>query len=153
MGWDSAECSTYSTNNFQRLTLESWFTNLEQMPLHRCQQLPAPYKQLIQDVHKTDKQTSNRQTNNRWMETNQWLLTNFTQVLQPITSWLNWPITWVQQTRLITSSNDNYSALDSEDDFHTGCWNISHQQRLDFSELLLLIMIIIKKIVLRLYKP
>ena len=28
--WDSAQCLTYSTNYFQRLTLESWFTNLEQ---------------------------------------------------------------------------------------------------------------------------
>ena len=25
--WDSAQCVTYSTNYFQRLTLESWFTN------------------------------------------------------------------------------------------------------------------------------
>ena len=40
--WDSAQCVTYSTNYFQRLTLESWFTNLEQTPLNRCQQLPAP---------------------------------------------------------------------------------------------------------------
>ena len=31
----------YSTDYYQRLTLESWFTNLEQMPLHRSQQLPA----------------------------------------------------------------------------------------------------------------
>ena len=28
--WDSAQCATYSTNYFQRLTQESWFTNLEQ---------------------------------------------------------------------------------------------------------------------------
>ena len=26
--WDSAQCLTYSTNYFQRLTLESWYTNL-----------------------------------------------------------------------------------------------------------------------------
>ena len=45
--WDSAECLTYSTNYFQRLTLESWYTNLEQTPINRCQQLPAPYKRLI----------------------------------------------------------------------------------------------------------
>ena len=36
--------------------LESWFTNLEQTPLNRCQQLPAPYKRLIADDNKTDKQ-------------------------------------------------------------------------------------------------
>ena len=45
--WDSAQCLTYSTNYFQQLTLESWYTNLEQTPLNRCQQLPVPYKQLI----------------------------------------------------------------------------------------------------------
>ena len=27
----------YSTNYFQRLTLESWYTNLQQTPLNRCQ--------------------------------------------------------------------------------------------------------------------
>ena len=51
---------TYSTNYFQRLTLESWYTNLEQTPLNRCQQLPAPYKRLIQVKNETDKRTSNR---------------------------------------------------------------------------------------------
>ena len=49
--WGSAQCVTYSTNYFQRLTLESWFTNLEQTPLNRCQQLPAPYKRLIHDIN------------------------------------------------------------------------------------------------------
>ena len=47
--WISAQCLTYSTNYFQRLTLESWYTNLEQTPLNRFQQLPAPYKRLIRD--------------------------------------------------------------------------------------------------------
>ena len=58
--WDSAQCLTYSTNYFQRLTLESWYTNLEQTPLKRCQQLPPPYKRLIHDRNETDKRTSNR---------------------------------------------------------------------------------------------
>ena len=40
--WDSSECLTYSTNYFQRLTLESWYTNLEQTSINRCQQLLAP---------------------------------------------------------------------------------------------------------------
>ena len=50
--WDSAECVIYSTDYYQRLTLESWFTNgnLEQTPLNLCQQLPAPYKRLINDT-------------------------------------------------------------------------------------------------------
>ena len=60
--WDSAQCLTYSTNYFQRLTLESWYTNLEQTPLNRCQQLPAPYKRLIHDRNKTNKRTSNGPT-------------------------------------------------------------------------------------------
>ena len=53
--WDSAQCLTYSTNYFQRLTLESWFTNLEKTPLNRCQPLPAPYKRLIHDINITNK--------------------------------------------------------------------------------------------------
>ena len=42
--WDSATCITHSADYYQRLTLESWFTNLEQTPLNRSQQVPAPYK-------------------------------------------------------------------------------------------------------------
>ena len=52
--WDSAQCLTFSTNYFQRLTLESWFTNLEQTPFNRCQPLPAPYKRLIHDINITN---------------------------------------------------------------------------------------------------
>ena len=48
--WDSATCITYSTDYYQRLTLKSWFTNLEQTPLNRSQQLPAPYKRLIDEI-------------------------------------------------------------------------------------------------------
>ena len=51
-----------SRRPMQRLTLESWYTNLEQTPLNRCQQLPAPYKRLIHDRNETDKRTSNRPT-------------------------------------------------------------------------------------------
>ena len=40
----------YSTDYYERLTLESWFTNLEQTPLNRSQQLPAPYKRLIDEI-------------------------------------------------------------------------------------------------------
>ena len=48
--WDSATCITYSTDYYQRLTLESCFTNLGQTPLNRSQQLPAPYKRLIDEI-------------------------------------------------------------------------------------------------------
>jgi len=60
--WDFAQCLTCSTNYFQRLTLESWYTNPEQTPLNRCQQRPAPYRRLIHDGNETDKRTSNRPT-------------------------------------------------------------------------------------------
>ena len=44
---DSTAYITYSTDYCQRLTLESCFTNLEETPMNRSQQLPAPYKWLI----------------------------------------------------------------------------------------------------------
>ena len=48
--WEFATCITYPTDYYQRLTLESWFTNLEQTPLNSSQQLPAPYKRLIDEI-------------------------------------------------------------------------------------------------------
>ena len=42
--WDSATWITYFTDYYQRLTLENWFTGLEQTPLNCTQQLRAPYK-------------------------------------------------------------------------------------------------------------
>ena len=54
--WDSAACITYSTNYKQRLTLESWSTNLEPASLNRSQQLPAPYERLIQNLKQTARQ-------------------------------------------------------------------------------------------------
>ena len=47
--WDSAQCLTYSTNYFQRLTLKSW-----------NKRLLTAYKRLIRDENETDKWTSNR---------------------------------------------------------------------------------------------
>ena len=38
------------TPDYQRLTLESWFTNFEQTPLNRSQQLLTPYKRLIDEI-------------------------------------------------------------------------------------------------------
>jgi len=35
----------------------------------------------------------------------------------------------VQRTRLVTSSTDKHYSLDSEDDFRSGCRNVSHQQQ------------------------
>ena len=50
--WDAATCVTYSTNYYQQIVLESWFTNLEQTPINRCLKLPAPYKRLIDDINR-----------------------------------------------------------------------------------------------------
>ena len=48
--WDSETCITYSTDYYQHLTLVSWFTNLEQKPLNRSQQLPEPHKRIIDEI-------------------------------------------------------------------------------------------------------
>ena len=68
--WDPAQCPTYSTNYFQRLTLESWFTNLEQTPLNRRQSLPAPYKRLIHDINITKERTERPNSTNGSRPTN-----------------------------------------------------------------------------------
>jgi len=36
---------------------------------------------------------------------------------------------YVQRTRLLTSSTDKHYSLDSEDDFRSGCRDVSHQQQ------------------------
>ena len=46
----SGERFEQTTDYYQRLILESWFTNLEQTQLNRSQQLPAPYKRLIDEI-------------------------------------------------------------------------------------------------------
>ena len=55
--WDSATCITYSTDYYERLTLESCFTNLEQTPLNRSQKLPAPCKRLIDGIKQNARTT------------------------------------------------------------------------------------------------
>ena len=48
INWDSAMCLTHSTDKDQRLTIESWFTNLQPNPLNRSRKLPAAYERLLQ---------------------------------------------------------------------------------------------------------
>ena len=43
-----ALCKRNNIDYYQRLTLESWFTNLN--ATESCQQLPAPYKRLIDEI-------------------------------------------------------------------------------------------------------
>ena len=69
MIWDSAKCTTYSADYFyQQLTLESWLTNLEQMPLNHSQQLQALYKQLIDGLKQNWQQLTEQPTN--WLTIN-----------------------------------------------------------------------------------
>ena len=69
INWDSATYITYCTDYYQGLTLESWFTNLEQMPLivNCSQQLLKLYEQLID-------QDQAKLTMTGWLEN--WHLTN-----------------------------------------------------------------------------
>ena len=119
--WDSAQSLTYSTNYFQRLTLEIWFTNLEQIPLNRCQPIPAPYKRLIHDINITNEPNF---TNGR-----------------------DWPITTDLRHLSLTANNiaakptDQFTQtglgafdwqqlfLGSKDDFCSGCRNVSHRHQ------------------------
>ena len=59
--WDSATCITYSTDYYQRLTLESWFTNLEQTPLNR---VVNSYRHRINDLLETLRSRSGHFTAN-----------------------------------------------------------------------------------------
>jgi len=57
INWQTTKLTGTLPNYFQRLTLESWYINLEQMPLNRYQPLSAPYKRLIHDENEADKRT------------------------------------------------------------------------------------------------
>ena len=72
--------SKITVRTIQRMNLKSWYTNLQQKPRNRCQQVQVPYKRLIQDENKTDKRTSN---NYQLMDRNR-PMTNLTRVLQPL---------------------------------------------------------------------
>ena len=85
--WDSATCILYSTDYYQRLTLGSWFTNLEQTPLNRSQQLPAPYKRLIDGIKKN------------YLRENDWTADNLTNK----NDWLTVTIDGSKRTNDITS--------------------------------------------------
>ena len=69
---DSATCITYSTDYYQWLTLESWFTNLEQMPLNCSQQFITSTVQMTcwrtqTKLTMTEWLMSNNLTHNKWL--------------------------------------------------------------------------------------
>ena len=51
--WDSATSLTFSTDYYQRITVESWFSNLQQTALNRCLPLSAPYQRLLNRIYTT----------------------------------------------------------------------------------------------------
>jgi len=53
-----ALCDDPTVGNTINQTLESWFINLEQTSLNRCQQLPAPCIRLTDDISKTNNRQS-----------------------------------------------------------------------------------------------
>ena len=73
------------------MTLESWYTNLDQTPLNRCQHLPAPYHWLL---NKKRNLTYNRRIESYWNRPMTIDKLYPIVSIQPIPSWLNWPITF-----------------------------------------------------------
>ena len=53
INWDSVTCLAHSTDKDQRLTLESWFTNLQPNQLNCSRKLPAAYERLLQSKYRT----------------------------------------------------------------------------------------------------
>ena len=147
--WDSVTWIMYSTDYYQRLTLESWFTNLEQTLLNRNQQFPAPFKWLI------DKRMTGELT--IWLtmdgcltvtidgsKCNNYITSLHRQLHHGLTD--RWPTTchdvidqsgrYNQSTVYNTINWCDTSHFDSGDDYHTGCRNISHcQQQQSYSGL------------------
>ena len=114
--WDSATCVTDSTYFYQGITLENWFSSLEQTALNRCQALPAPYKQLLNSKTLF---IINLATNGLHNTSSQPITSRVYQRLlyRPIKS-----LSRVLNLQLKLS-------LDSEDGFRTGCRNVSRQQQ------------------------
>ena len=107
--WDSATCSTYSTDYYQRITLKSWFTSLEQTALNRC--------------------TGNRDT--------LFIIHFTTHLCTHLHSRSHRAIYLLTVPLSIDQSNRspgkgfwifNWPRLDSEDCFRKGCRNFSHKQ-------------------------
>ena len=62
INWDSVTCLTHSTDKDQRLTLESWLTNLQPNPLNRSRKLPVVYERFLQSEYRT----ANKNTDWLW---------------------------------------------------------------------------------------
>ena len=65
----------------------------------------------------------------RQIETDQWLMTNFTWVFQPIRTILRKMTNHFQRTSLMTSLTDKHCSVDSEDVVHSCCRIVKQQQQ------------------------
>ena len=99
MNWDSATCITCYTDYYQRLTLKSCLTNLEKTPQNRSQQLPAPYKRVIDGLKQN------------WQRQNHWTTDNLTRKNACYDETM---------TNNITAWRDT-THFDSDDDCRSGC--------------------------------
>ena len=92
------------------------------------------HRRIIHDVNKTDKRTFNilfyLTNNSRTSNTPIWLTIDGSKPTNDQQT-LHGPFS---QSRLVTPATDKHHLLDTEDDFCSGCQNVSHQQQF-FSEL------------------
>ena len=127
-----------TAQNYQRrLALESWYINLEQEPLNRCQQLPVPYKRLIHDLKRNrHTSTNNRRIKNNSKTTEQSLQLDDQSPQDKTDQKGNEDHDQKHKYHHLTNTG---SSLDSEDDYMYRSGNrnviVSHQQQ-SFSRLL-----------------
>ena len=99
---------------------------------YSCMAYKKPTNGLLTDrLNNTDLKTrSTNFTNYRRIETHQGLRTNFTRSYSANTTMAKMT-NHVERTNFMASSTDKcYYSLNSEDDFRSGCRNLSHQQQL-----------------------
>ena len=51
--WDNATCLAYTTNYFERIFLERWYTNAEKNSINVYYELPATYSRLVANERQT----------------------------------------------------------------------------------------------------
>ena len=66
--WNTAKCVTYSTDYYKRLTLESWFTDLEQTPLNDANSYQRPTNDLFIEQTNSRLNSLSNLTNNTTKE-------------------------------------------------------------------------------------
>ena len=100
--WDSATCIKYSSDYYQWLTLEIWFTNLEQTLLNRNQQFLAPFKRLIDKIKRMTGELTILLTMDGCLTVTidgSKCTKYITSLHSQLTSWLNWQMTNIMSWR------------------------------------------------------